>query len=157
MRRLLATIIALLLGISPASAQDTEVHIVPGSDINLVARDARIPITINNPTLDPVTVTVQAVATSFRLEVLGSQELTIPPQSSAIAELGVRAVANGPVQVRVWLEANGKQLGENYLLRVNVNYDVELFLLVSFAAVMVALIVTGVIRTTGRLRRGGVD
>jgi len=39
------------------------------------------------------------------------------------------------------------------VIEVSVNYDVELFLLVSFAVAMFALMIVGVIRTTMRLRR----
>jgi hypothetical protein len=39
------------------------------------------------------------------------------------------------------------------IVEVIVNYDIELFLLVSFGVAMFALIVIGVIRTTSKLRR----
>ena len=46
MRRILGLILALLLLPLPASA---DVEIVPGSDINLVARDANIPSPSETP------------------------------------------------------------------------------------------------------------
>jgi hypothetical protein len=143
----------LLLAIpSPAFADET-VHIVPGSNINLVARDGRIPVTVQNPTSESVTVFVVGTATSFRLEFLEPQELTIPANTSAVAELPVRAIANGPVEVKVWVEIDGKQIGEETTLAVRVNYDIELFLLVSIAVAMFGLIVVGIIRTVVKLAR----
>ena len=154
MKRLLAALLALLMVPLPASA---EPEIVPGSNINLVARDARIPVTISNPDLEPITVTLVGESTSFRLEVLESAEVLVPAQSTQLAEIPVRAIANGPVEIRVWLEVDGERIGDETVLAVNVNYDVELFLLVSFAVAMFALMIVGVIRTTLKLRRRSVE
>jgi hypothetical protein len=152
LRRLVAALLLLLAIPSPAFADET-VHIVPGSNINLVARDGRIPVTVQNPTSESVTVFVVGTATSFRLEFLEPQELTIPANTSAVAELPVRAIANGPVEVKVWVEIDGKQIGEETTLAVRVNYDIELFLLVSIAVAMFGLIVVGIIRTVVKLAR----
>ncbi|MEY4994897.1 MAG: hypothetical protein RLZ65_746, partial [Actinomycetota bacterium] len=101
----------------------------------------------------PMEVTVYGAATSFRLEVLDSQTIIIPGNTSAVAELPVRAIANGPVSIRLWLEIKGKQIGEESVIDVSVNYDVELFLLVSLAVAMFSLIVIGVVRTVVKLAR----
>jgi hypothetical protein len=77
----------------------------------------------------------------------------VPAGSSQLAELPVRAIANGPVQLRVWLEQEGTQVGESQMLSINVNYDVELFLLVSFGFLMFALIIVGIIRTALKFSR----
>jgi hypothetical protein len=53
----------------------------------------------------------------------------------------------------VWLEVADEKVSEDIIIAVNVNYDVELFLLVSFAVAMFALMIVGIIRTTLRLRR----
>lgn len=149
MKRFLALLLALALMPLPASA---DVEIVPGSDINLVARDANIPITVRNTSDEAVQIQLVGESTSFRLEVLEATNITIPPQSSQIAELPVRAIANGPVEIRVWLEVAGEKVSDDNIIAVNVNYDVELFLLVSFAVAMFALMIVGIIRTTMRLR-----
>lgn len=152
MRRFLALLVALVMLPLPAMAADVE--IVPGSNINLVARDTRIPVTVKNNTDEAVTVVVKAKSTSFRLEVLSDAEVLIPPQSSAIAELPVTAIANGPVQIAVWVEQkSGERVGEDVILDINVAYDVELFLLVTLAVAMFALIIVGVIRTVIKLGR----
>jgi uncharacterized protein (DUF58 family) len=151
-KRLLALLLALVMLPLPAMAADVE--IVPGSNINLVARDTRIPVTVKNNTDEAVTVVVKAKSTSFRLEVLSDAEVLIPPQSSAIAELPVTAIANGPVQIAVWVEQkSGERVGEDVIIDINVAYDVELFLLVTLAVAMFALIIIGVIRTAIKLGR----
>jgi hypothetical protein len=150
----LALILALLLIPLPASAAP---EIVPGSQINLVARDARIPITVSNPDLVPVEVVLRAESTSFRLEVLEDVTVLLPAQSTQIAEVPVRAIANGPVQLRVWLEVAGEKVSQDQLITINVNYDVELFLLVAFGVLMFALVIVGIARTTLKLRRRSID
>jgi hypothetical protein len=134
-------------------AQASDVYIVPGSEVNLVARDGRIPITVQNDGSESATVIVRGKSSSFRLEVLKETEITIPAGSSQQAEVDVRAVANGPVELEIWLEQNGVEVGKRELVQVNVNYDIELFLLVSLAFAMFALILIGSYRTVRKLRR----
>jgi hypothetical protein len=152
LKRLIALLLLLIAVPMPVYATEN-VHVVPGSNINLVARDGRIPVTVQNPTSESVTVMVVGAATSFRLEFLEPQELTIPANTSAVAELPVRAIANGPVEVKVWVEIDGERVGEETTLSVRVNYDIELFLLVSIAVAMFGLIVVGIIRTVVKLTR----
>lgn len=152
MKRFLALLIALLALPLSAAAQDVE--IVPGSNINLVARDSRIPVTVKNNTDDAIEVVVDGQATSFRLEVLEPARILVPPGSSAVAELPVRAIANGPVQIAVWVEdTSGKRVGEEVIVDINVAYDVELFLLVLLGVAMFSLIIVGIIRTVIKLGR----
>ncbi|QKJ25891.1 hypothetical protein HRU87_07035 [Aquiluna borgnonia] len=157
MKRLLALVLTMLALVSPAQAETSELYIVPGSEINLVARDGRIPVTIKNDSLETQTVTLNGASTTFRLEILSTTEVTIPAGSSQLAEIPVRALANGPVELKVWLEQDGREIGESELLQVNVNYDVELFLLVSFGFLMFALIVVGIFRTVLKFRRRASD
>jgi hypothetical protein len=153
-KRLLALLIALFLLPLPASADP---EIVPGSNVNLVARDGRIPVTISNPDTVPIEVTVWAESTSFRLEVLESVTVLVPAASTAIADIPVKALANGPVQIRVWMEVDGVRVGEETVVDIAVNYDIELFLLVSLGMLMFALIMVGIFRTTLKLRRRPVE
>ncbi|KRO48924.1 MAG: hypothetical protein HQ484_02930 [Candidatus Aquiluna sp.] len=151
MRRVWLLVLALLL--IPNAAIAAEPSIVPGSNINVVARDARIPVTVTNPTDQDIEVTVMAASNSFRLEIIENATLIVPARSSAVAELPIKAIANGPLEISVWLSVEGNQIGDTVVVEVIVNYDIELFLLVSFGVAMFALIVIGVIRTTSKLRR----
>ena len=89
MKKFLAAFAIVLLFPAPSLAA---AEIVPGSVINLVARDARIPVTISNPDAFPVEVTLRAESTSFRLEVQEEVAVSIPAQSTEVAELPVRAI-----------------------------------------------------------------
>ena len=150
-RRAWLLVLALLL--IPNAAIAAEPSIVPGSNINVVARDARIPVTVTNPTDQDIEVTVIAASNSFRLEIIENATLIVPARSSAVAELPIKAIANGPLEISVWLSVEGNQIGDTVIVEVIVNYDIELFLLVSFGVAMFALIVIGVIRTTSKLRK----
>jgi hypothetical protein len=68
-------------------AQASDVYIVPGSEVNLVARDGRIPITVKNDGSESAIVIVHGKSSSFRLEVLKETEITVPAGSSQLAEL----------------------------------------------------------------------
>ena len=151
MRQVWLLVLALLL--IPNAAIAAEPSIVPGSNINVVARDARIPVTVTNPTDQDIEVTVMAASNSFRLEIIENATLIVPARSSAVAELPIKAIANGPLEISVWLSIEGNQIGDTVIVEVIVNYDIELFLLVSFGVAMFALIVIGVIRTTSKLRK----
>ncbi len=151
MRQVWLLVLALLL--IPNAAIAAEPSIVPGSNINVVARDARIPVTVTNPTDQDIEVTVMAASNSFRLEIIENATLIVPARSSAVAELPIKAIANGPLEISVWLSVEGNQIGDTVIVEVIVNYDIELFLLVSFGVAMFALIVIGVIRTTSKLRK----
>jgi hypothetical protein len=127
-------------------------RVVPGSNINLLARETSIPITIENPTEAAALVLVRAKTESFRLEVLADTTIEVPALSSVVAQVPVRAIANGPVTLRVWLTVDGEPVGEDYVVGVNVNYDVEVFLLVTFGVALFGLIVIGIFRTASKLR-----
>jgi hypothetical protein len=156
-----AALIALItvFGFSTiALAEDVEgseasIHVIPGSNINLLARQTNIPITIENPTEATALVTVWGKTESFRLEVLNPTNIEVPAKSSAIAQLPVRAIANGPVTLRVWLTVDGERVGQDYVVGVNVNYDVEVFIVVTFGVLLFGLMVIGILRTAVRLRR----
>jgi hypothetical protein len=144
----------VLPGIATAEeVVEPEIQVVPGSNINLLARETNIPITIDNPTAEAAVVTVWGKTESFRLEVLSESTIEVPAQSSAIAQLPARAIANGPVTLRVWLTVDGVQVGQDYVVGVNVNYDVEIFILVTFGVLLFGLMVIGILRTAVRLRR----
>lgn len=153
MKRIIALLATLLVLGPAAQAEDAAPQIVPGSSINLVARDGRIPVTVMNPTDQDLELTLKGVSGSFRLEVVEDQVLTVAANSSQLAELRVRAIANGPVEITIWLEQSGLRIGQSQILTVNVNYDVELFLLVTLGVGIFSLIVVGTVRTVIKHQR----
>lgn len=142
------------VAVVPAQAAlSDDIRIISSSDINLLARESRLPITIQNNWNYPITLTVHGFSNSFRLEVLNRVKVQIPPGESVVAELPVKAIANGTAQLRVWISVNGNRLGNDTELTVNVNPDVELFLIIGFVIVLSGLGVAGAVRTRLKLRR----
>jgi hypothetical protein len=154
----LSVALASLFFAGPASALDTKdgegVYIVPGSDINLVARTSNVPVLIKNAFNSDVRVFLHAKPTNPRVVVAKAVEVLIPGGTSVTAKIPVEAVANGVVVLRVWLSSfSGVKIGEESLLQINVNADVEAALLISFGGGVLALLGFGVARTVSKSRR----
>ena len=153
----LSVALASLFFAGPASALDTKdgegVYIVPGSDINLVARTSNVPVLIKNAFNSDVRVFLHAKPTNPRVVVARVVEVEIPGGTSVTAKIPVEAVANGVVVLRVWLTTfSGVKIGKESLLQINVNADVELALLISFGGGVLALLGFGVARTVSKSR-----
>jgi hypothetical protein len=154
----LSVALASLFFAGPASALDTKdgegVYIVPGSDINLVARTSNVPVLIKNAFNSDVRVFLHAKPTNPRVVVARVVEVLIPGGTSVTAKIPVEAVANGVVVLRVWLSSfSGVKIGKESLLQINVNADVEAALLISFGGGVLALLGFGVARTVSKSRR----
>jgi hypothetical protein len=142
----------------PATALDTQdgegVYIVPGSDINLVARTSNVPVQIKNAFNSDVRVFLHAKPTNPRVVVARVVEVEIPGGTSVTAKVPVEAVGNGIVVLRVWLTTfSGVKIGKESLLQINVNADVELALLIGFGGGVLALLGFGVARTVSKSRK----
>lgn len=154
----LSVALASVFYAGPATALDTKdgegVYIVPGSDINLVARTSNVPVLIKNAFNSDVRVFLHAKPTNPRVVVAKAVEVLIPGGTSVTAKIPVEAVANGVVVLRVWLSSfSGVKIGEESLLQINVNADVEAALLISFGGGVLALLGFGVARTVSKSRR----
>jgi hypothetical protein len=154
----LSVALASVFYAGPATALDTKdgegVYIVPGSDINLVARTSNVPVLIKNAFNSDVRVFLHAKPTNPRVVVARVVEVLIPGGTSVTAKIPVEAVANGVVVLRVWLSSfSGVKIGKESLLQINVNADVEAALLISFGGGVLALLGFGVARTVSKSRR----
>ena len=85
MKRLIALLVAAIALLTGPAAMASDVYIVPGSEVNLVARDGRIPITIKNESSESATIIVHGKASSFRLEVLKETEPELHESIMALA------------------------------------------------------------------------
>lgn len=133
---------------------DAGVYIITGSTINLVSRESNIPIQIQNTFDAEITVHLHVQATNPKVVVQRAVAVKLPPLTTVTAKVPVRAVANGDVNVVVWLETfSGHNLGDAMLLRMKVNAEMELAFLLGFGAIILALLIGGLIRTTQKNRR----
>ena len=130
------------------------VHIVPGSTINLVSREANVPVRIQNDFDSDVRVHVHMRPSNPRVLVPNAVEITVPANSAINAKVPVKAIANGKVFLIVWLTTfSGIKLDSQSILQMNVNADIEQTMLFAFGGAVFALGVFGAVRTLRKRRR----
>lgn len=164
MRKILAIFVATISLIATSTSAQAQqnislsaptdipsVHIIAGSDINLLSSSSAIPIRIQNDFDVDVRIHVHAVPDSGRISVPGAIEVTIPAQTTITAKLPVTATGVGNVNLLVWLETfSGLSLGSKAELHINVNPSAEGTFVVVFTASVIALLSLGVVRTIRR-------
>jgi len=132
------------------------VRIVPGSKINLVSSESRVPISIRNDYGVEVRVFLWAKPLALWLEMPQTTEVKIPANTTINATVPITAIANGEAEVRVYLTSfSGVRIGPVVWLHLQVEREVEPAILVGFSAIVVVLGVIGVRRMA--TRRRGVD
>ena len=135
-------------------SSDSGVMIMTGSRINLVSRQSNIPVQIKNTYDAEIIVHLHGRALNPRAVVQAAVAVKLPPQTTVTAKLPVTAVANGQVQVKVWLESfSGQRLGEQKILPMNINADMEFTLLLAFGGGVIVLFTFGVMRQVRKNRR----
>lgn len=136
---------------APAPLAQPGVYLLRGSEINLVARESKVPVAIRNTFDSDVRVHVHVNPSNPRVIVPSSVEVVVPAGETVNAQVPVKAVAQGKVFLIVWLTTfSGIRLTKNNYIQMHVEPDIEFALLASFASVVVALVVVGAIRTVRR-------
>ena len=129
------------------------VRIVPGSVINLVASESKVPVRIQNSFDSEIRVHVHMLPSNPRVTVPNAVEVVVPANSGINAQVPVKAIGNGKVFLIVWLTTfSGLRLTENAHLQMNVNAGIETVMLIVFGTVVAALGTIGVLRTRRKLR-----
>lgn len=160
---LLAALAASIFSGNPAMASSKlpsdlptdipSVHIVPGSVINLVSSESKVPVRIQNGFDSEVRVQVHMLPSNPRVTVPNAVEVVVPANSGINAQVPVKAIGNGKVFLIVWLTTfSGLRLTENAHLQMNVNAGIETTMLVIFGVMVFGLGVVGVLRTRRKLR-----
>lgn len=134
-------------------AAGDEVYVVRGSDINLVSRESKVPVRIQNDFDADVRLLVHVQPNNYRLVVPNVVEVVVPALTEVTAQVPVKAIANGPVGLQVWITTfSGIPLGDTTTLQMQINADVEFALLLGLAAIVVTLGSLGVVRTLRKRR-----
>lgn len=129
------------------------VAIVPGSTINLVAHESKIPLSIRNDFDSEVKVHAYVIPESFSVLVPHGIEVKIPPKTTVTAQVPVIAVSNGDVELKAYLTTfSGKRFNQSVKLHMTVNADIETSVVIAFGASVVTLLGFGVVRTIRRRR-----
>jgi hypothetical protein len=159
MRKVFALLTAVFMILIPQLANASvpndipSVHIIAGSDINLLASDAKIPVRVKNDFGTDLRVMVHAAASNGRLSIPAPVEITIPANTAVNAQIPVKAIGSGEVNLSVWLETfSGLRVGDQVELTVNVNADAENFILIGFTAFVCILGTLGLVRTLRKRR-----
>lgn len=130
------------------------VHIVPGSVINLVSGESKVPVRIQNDFDSEIRVQVHMLPSNPRVLVPNAVEVVVPAQSGINAQVPVKAIGNGKVFLIVWLTTfSGIRITENSHLQMNVNAGIETAMLIVFGVSVLGLGTVGVLRTRRKLRR----
>lgn len=160
MKRLakLALALAIAAGVFVPSAAQADsgydIQIIKGSNINLVSQASRVPILIRNNYNTEVRVLIHVAPSNLRVRMPQTTSVTIAPNSTVNATVPVQAVANGDVQLYVWLTSfSGVRLGDDQVINMQVMGNAEAIALGSMGVVVLGLLVIGVARTLRRRRK----
>jgi hypothetical protein len=133
------------------------VRIVPGSVINLVSSESKVPVRIQNSFDSEIRVHVHMLPSNPRVTVPNAVEVVVPANSGINAQVPVKAIGNGKVFLIVWLTTfSGLRLTENAHLQMNVNAGIETTMLIVFGVLVVGLGAVGILRTRRKLRQKAI-
>ena len=154
-KKMTVVFISLMLLGSSATAQaalpPAQVFIVPGSDINMVSRESKVPVSVQNNYDRAIRIRVHAQTTNASLNVQDYVSLTVPANSRKDALVPVTAIASGEFTVKVWVTTfTNLRLGETAEIKLNANPNIELYLLFGFAGLIVILLTLGAMRMIKR-------
>jgi len=154
----LAIAVLVLLSFSSA-AQATlppaQVFIVAGSNINMVSRESKVPVSVQNNYDRAVRIRVHARATNAQVNVQDFVSLTVPANSRKDALIPISVISNGVFQVKVWVTTfTDIRIGKTTEIKLTANPDIELYILFSFGALIIVLVGLGASRMVRRNKSG---
>ena len=151
MKKLIAALLALasIFAVQPATADDKyDIKVVNASDINMVAKDSRLPIIIRNDYDSQARVLIHVSANNGKVTFPEATAAVIPGFSTYTAKVPVTAISSGDVELQVWLTSTtGVRLTKNVKLNMHINAELEVFLIGGFFVAVAVLGAAGVIRT----------
>jgi hypothetical protein len=145
-------------GATAAPLPGFDIRIVPGSVIHLVSRNSKLPISIQNNYNTEIRVQVHVAANNLNALIPAAIEVTVPANTTYVAQVPVSAIADGPVTLKAWITTfSGLSLGAPVNLPMTINAEIEESIIAGFAIVVSALGIVGVIRTIRRRKTAAVD
>lgn len=140
--------------IGDAAETANAISIATSSELNLIAAEGFLPITVRNALDQAVSVRVVVDSSAANLRVEGSPEATVPAGGELAVQVPFSAVstANVDVSARVFT-LDGELLAPPQTLTVRVRADWGNAATLVFSALLVLLLVGGVVRTIRRGRR----
>ena len=151
-------VLVLLAVATPVQAAlpPAQVFVVTGSNINIVSRESKVPVSVQNNYDRQVKIRVHASSPDPAVTVQKFVSLTIPANSRKDALIPVSILSGGEYKLNVWVTTfNDIRVGENVSLNLTVNPDIEVFISIVFGSLIAVLLVLGVIRMKRRSNTGG--
>jgi hypothetical protein len=130
-----------------AALPPAQVYVVAGSNINIVSRESKIPVSIQNNYDRQVRVRVHAKAVDPAVTVEKYVAITIPANSRKDALLPISILSGGEYKLNVWVTTfTDLRLGETVSINLTVNPDIEIVIIVGFGSLIGLLVILGSIR-----------
>jgi hypothetical protein len=152
----LLTIGLVCLGVATpvhAALPPAQVFVVTGSNINIVSRESKVPVSIQNNYDRQVRIRVHANAPDPAVTVADYVSLTIPANSRKDALIPVSFLSGGEYELDVWVTTfTDIRVGKTVSMKLTVNPDIEVMIIVAFGSLIVLLIVLGAIRMSRRAK-----
>ena len=150
-------LLVALIALAPASAMandNYDIKIIKGSNINLVSQASRVPVLIQNNYDTDVRVLVHVSTSNLRVRLPETTSVVVAANSTVNAVIPVQAVANGDVELSVWLTSfSGVRLGPNTVVTMHVIGNAEAIGLGSLGLVVLILLVVGSLRMIRRRKQ----
>jgi hypothetical protein len=156
-KSLLAFVFVLFGVATPVEAAlpPAQVFVVSGSNINIVSRESKIPVSIQNNYDRQVRIRVHTSAPDPAVTVAEYVSITIPANSRKDALVPISILSGGEYKLNVWLTTfNDIRVGETVSMDLTVNPDIEVMIIIAFGSLIAVLIVLGAIRMSRRSKSG---
>lgn len=155
MRRLVLALMVIGLSASSLQAQASlpaaQVFIVAGSDVNMVSRESKVPVSVQNNYDRAIRVRVHALSSDPAVNVQEYVSVSIPANSRKDALLPVSVISAGEFKLKVWVTTfTDIRLGKSTEIKLTANPDIELVILIGFGALLSILIGLGGYRMVRR-------
>ena len=150
-------VLVLLAVAAPVQAAlpPAQVFVVTGSNINIVSRESKVPVSIQNNYDRQVKIRVHASAPDPAVTVEKFVSLTIPANSRKDALIPISILSGGEYKLNVWVTTfNDIRVGETVQMNLTVNPDIEVFIIIVFGSLIAVLLALGVIRMKRRSNSG---
>jgi hypothetical protein len=134
-----------------AALPPAQVFVVSGSNINIVSRESKIPVSIQNNYDRQVRIRVHASAPDPAVTVAEYVSITIPANSRKDALIPISILSGGEYKLNVWITTfTDIRVGGNVSMNLTVNPDIEVMIIIAFGSLIGVLIVLGAIRMSRR-------
>jgi hypothetical protein len=134
------------------------IFIVAGSNVRMVSRESKVPVSVQNDYPVAMRVHIHARSINQSLVVTKSVSLIVPAESRKDALVPVTATSAGKFVLEVWLTTfTDLPLGTRTTINIDADPNFEILLLVGFGALILLLVVLGWRRMASLRKRRAIE